>query len=218
METRHVSTPPDARIPGELPSPRRLLRSTIIALVVAVVILVTMVLPAEYGVDPTGIGRVLGLTQMSETKMALAREEAEHAEEDAASGSANAAPAAEPASAPAVASATTPAVDPTGKSDVTDVTLAPNQSHEIKLVMQKDARVTFAWSTDGGVVNFDTHGDSPTRKYHGYGKGTAAKADTGVLVAAFDGNHGWFWRNRGTDTVTVTLRTSGAYQELKRMP
>lgn len=32
-----------------------------------------------------------------------------------------------------------------------------------------------------------------------------------------DSAHGWFWRNRGTEVVTVTLRTSGDYQELKRM-
>jgi hypothetical protein len=67
-------------------------------------------------------------------------------------------------------------------------------------------------------VNYDTHGDSPTLKYHGYGKGSGRPSDEGTLVAAFDGNHGWFWRNRGRDTVVVTLRTNGDYQELKRMP
>lgn len=39
---------------------------------------------------------------------------------------------------------------------------------------------------------------------------------TCVLVAAFDGAHGWFWRNRGNKIVTVTLRTNGAYEDLKR--
>jgi hypothetical protein len=67
-------------------------------------------------------------------------------------------------------------------------------------------------------VNYDTHADAPGIKYHGYGKGTGKPSDEGVLVAAFDGAHGWFWRNRGRETVTVTLRTNGDYQELKRMP
>ncbi len=58
----------------ELPSARRLLRSTLLALVAALVILVTMVLPAEYGIDPTGIGRVLGLAEMGEIKAQLAEE------------------------------------------------------------------------------------------------------------------------------------------------
>ena len=58
---------------------------------------------------------------------------------------------------------------------------------------------------------------APGISYHGYAKGTAKASDEGVLVAAFDGAHGWFWRNRGKEVVTVTLRTNGNYQELKRM-
>ena len=48
---------------AELPSSRQLLRSTAIALVAAGALLITTVLPAEYGIDPTGMGRALGLTQ-----------------------------------------------------------------------------------------------------------------------------------------------------------
>ena len=39
----------------------------------------------------------------------------------------------------------------------------------------------------------------------------------GVLEAAFDGRHGWFWRNRIKGAVTVTLRTDGDYQDIKRV-
>jgi hypothetical protein len=63
---------------ADLPSSARLLRSTIIAAVGAAAILVTVVLPADYGIDPTGAGRLLGLTDMGETKTRLATE----AEED----------------------------------------------------------------------------------------------------------------------------------------
>ena len=55
-----TETPP----PNVLPSSRTLLRSTLLALAVAIALLVTTVLPAEFGVDPTGVGRVLGLTEM----------------------------------------------------------------------------------------------------------------------------------------------------------
>ena len=51
---------------AELPTTAQLVRSTIIAIVAAVVILVAIVLPAEYAIDPTGIGRALKLTQMGE--------------------------------------------------------------------------------------------------------------------------------------------------------
>jgi hypothetical protein len=58
----------------ELPSAARLLRSTAIAAGVALVLLFTVLLPSEYAVDPTRIGRVLGLTQMGEIKLQLAAE------------------------------------------------------------------------------------------------------------------------------------------------
>lgn len=179
-----------------------------LAAAVALLLLVTTVLPAEYGVDPTGVGRLLGLTEMGKTKRALAEEAAQ---EEAA------ARAASPAS--GVPAAVTPAAaSPSAvveRSDLTEVVLAPAQGKELKLAMPKGARVTYAWSTNRGVVNYDMHADNPGTRYHGYTKGQGVPSDSGWLVAAFDGMHGWFWRNRGRDTVTVTLRTKGAYTELK---
>ena len=57
----------------------------------------------------------------------------------------------------------------------------------------------------------------PAIKYHGYAKGQGKQSDEGVLVSAFDGMHGWFWRTRTSQDVSVTLRTNGEYRELKRM-
>ena len=59
---------------NELPSTAQLLRSTIIAAIIACVLLVTVVMPSEYAIDPTGVGRALGLTQMGEVKIQLAEE------------------------------------------------------------------------------------------------------------------------------------------------
>ncbi len=188
------------------PSTRHLLKSTGIALTVAVAILVTIVLPAEYGVDPTGVGKVLGLKEMGEIKRDLAEEAA--ADKAAAAQRSLAQP--PPAAAPAPATAA-------DKSDVTVVTIPPTQAREIKLVMTKDAGVTYLWRTNRGVVNYDLHADAPGIRYHGYTKGTATPADSGSLVAAFDGQHGWFWRNRSADTVVVTLRTTGRYSAVKQI-
>ena len=60
----------------ELPSTAKLVRSTIIAAIVALFLLVTVVMPAEYALDPTGAGRLLGLTEMGEIKEQLAEEAA----------------------------------------------------------------------------------------------------------------------------------------------
>ncbi|MBU2072764.1 MAG: hypothetical protein KKA68_21225, partial [Gammaproteobacteria bacterium] len=57
---------------AELPSTAKLIRSTIISAIVALVLLVTVVMPAEYAMDPTGVGRLLGLTEMGEIKQQLA--------------------------------------------------------------------------------------------------------------------------------------------------
>ncbi len=199
---------------SELPSSRTLLRSTLIALGVALLLLVTVVMPAEYGSDPTGIGQVLGLKRMGEIKMSLAREAAAADSVESVAGAAPSPVATAPAAVPGARAPTDSA-----RSDTVSVTLNPGQGREIKLAMLQGARVSFAWSTDRGVVNYDTHADSknPRRDYHGYEKGSKVPSQEGVLVAAFDGMHGWFWRNRGTEPLTVTLRTTGVYSEIKEV-
>jgi hypothetical protein len=195
---------------SELPSTGRLLKSTGIAVVIASALLVTIVLPAEYGVDPTRAGSLLGLTEMGRIKMQLAAEaEAEEA---------GLQPAAPP---PAVAATPSPAATPAtaataARTDETVLTLAPDQGAEIKLVMEEGASVRYVWSSSGGRINYDIHADRPGTPYHGYGKGSSQRED-GELVAAFTGSHGWFWRNRSGEPVTITLRTEGAYSEVKRV-
>ncbi|GLZ87946.1 hypothetical protein Pres01_39970 [Metapseudomonas resinovorans] len=226
---------------NELPSSAQLLRSTVTALITAGVLLVTVVMPSEYAIDPTGVGRVLGLTQMGEIKLQLAEEavadeavaaKAEPASADTAPAVAAVEPTTPSAPTPAKAApaptqtapveAQQPAAEPqvTGLQHEMSVTLSPNQGAEIKLEMKKGAKVNYLWSANGGAVNYDTHGDpygAPRDFYHGYGKGRATSEDSGVLEAAFDGKHGWFWRNRTNKPVTVTLRTQGDYISIKRV-
>ena len=73
----------------------------------------------------------------------------------------------------------------------------------------------YDWAVTGGAVNFDTHGDGGGNEIS-YEKGRSVEADAGDLTAAFTGNHGWFWRNRGDAPVSLTLRVAGAYTEVKR--
>ena len=58
----------------ELPSARRLIKSTILAVIVSGALLIAFLLPAEYGNDPTGIGKATGLKKMGEIKVSLAKE------------------------------------------------------------------------------------------------------------------------------------------------
>lgn len=220
---------------AELPSSRRLLHSTAIALVIASGLLTTAVLPAEYGIDPTGIGKTLGLTQMGQIKMSLAAANATGApvaDAPTPATAAGATPQPQVATAsvaavvvPGAVNATLPASTPPAATPVTTrkhemtVTLKPGQAAEIKLDMRKGDSVAFTWQA-GGPVNFDAHGDPPNAPkdfYHGYGKGRGVASDKGTLQAAFDGKHGWFWRNRGSGDVRVTLTTEGQYSAIKRV-
>lgn len=199
---------------AELPTSRQLLRSTLIAIVAALAILVTIVLPAEYNIDPTGVGRVLGLAQMGEIKAQLAEEAERDRQMD--QNSTVPAPGSSLLGRVFAALVVSPASAQTAsRQDVTTLTLTPGQGAEIKLVMKAGAKADYSWTVSGGVVNFDTHGDGGGKSIS-YEKGRAVPGDDGVLEAAFDGNHGWFWRNRGSADVTLTLKTSGAYAEIKR--
>lgn len=193
----------------DLPTTRQLLGATVFAVAASAVILTTIVLPSEYGVDPTGVGRAFGLTQMGEIKDQLA--------EEAAIDAAAVAAAPAPVEAVVVAQARPDTPAPAGKSETMQLTLAPGEGAEIKAVMEEGASVNFDWSVAGGHVNYDTHADAPGISYHGYGKGQQSTGQQGELVAAFDGHHGWFWRNRSAGTVTVTLRVDGAFSELRRV-
>jgi hypothetical protein len=205
---------------ADLPTSAQLLRSTLIALVSAAVILVTLVLPAEYNIDPTGIGRVLGLAEMGEIKAQLAEE----AEQDRAKDQAGP-DAALPSRQPGlfsqvltglfISEAHAEEVPATRKDEMT-ITLAPSEGTEIKLMMKQGAKANFVWTATGGVVNFDLHGDGGGQEIS-YLRGRNSPGAEGVLVASFDGNHGWFWRNRGKAEVSVTLKTEGEYSDIKHM-
>ncbi len=50
---------------GNAPSPRTIIIASVIAFVVAMLVLFTAILPAEFGKDPLGTGGLLGLTALS---------------------------------------------------------------------------------------------------------------------------------------------------------
>lgn len=207
----NANKPTDA----DLPSTRKLLKSTGIAVAVAAGLLVTVVLPAEYGVDPTRVGSLFGLTEMGRIKVSLAAEaQAEDVAEATAAATGGSLPVAT-AAAPTTAGADL-AAPAALRSDRTVLTLAPDQGAEIKLVMQAGATARFTWTSSGGRINYDTHADRPGTPYHGYNKGSAERVED-ELTAAFTGSHGWFWRNRTGQPVTITLVTEGAYSEIKRV-
>jgi hypothetical protein len=206
---------------AELPTSAQLVRSTLIAAGVAAALLVTVVLPSEYGIDPTGVGRALGLAEMGEIKTQLAEEaEADRAKDQAAP--TPAAPAAPEQRSSLLGSifaqlviGSAQAQTPAAKSQEIAVTLQPGEGTEVKADMKQGAKLTYSWKVEGGTVNHDTHGAGAGGKEVSYSKGRGVPGDEGEITAGFDGGHGWFWRNRGSAPVTVKLTASGDFGSLK---
>ena len=203
----------DTPLQAELPSSQKLIKSTILAAISAVVLLFTVVLPAEYGIDPTGVGKLLRLTEMGQVKQQLAEEAAA----DAAGLVATETSDIDNMTEQTINTTPTDTTVADGQwRDEIPFTLTPGEGIEIKMKMSEGDKANYSWAVTGGEVNFDTHGDA-LGKAISYEKGRGVASDEGVLEAAFTGNHGWFWRNRGDSDVQVVLRTRGDYSTIKKI-
>jgi hypothetical protein len=193
-----------------LPSMPQLIKATVLALMAAAVILITIVLPAEYGIDPTGLGKTLSLTELSVGRANAASIPAIPAPIP------ERAPVAVQAANPQPAVATVTKTEVPYRTDELSLTLQPGEGAEIKALMRKGEQIVFKWIADGGKVNFDMHGEPPDAgdKFTSYWKGQQQASAQGAFVAPFDGTHGWYWRNRGDKAVTVTVKVSGFHEKL----
>lgn len=190
-----------------LPSVKTLLRATGAALLVAVTILFVAILPAEYGIDPTGVGGRLGLIAMSSSEEERVPPAADEDTD----------PAADPA--PIAAGSAAWRSDAPYRTDQAALTLLPGEGAEIKALMRSGERFVFSWTSAGGAVFFDMHGERPNAgsdEFSSYWKARAETGGNGAFVAPFAGSHGWYWENRGKAPVTILLNTSGFYEKLYR--
>ena len=182
-----------SRRPSEdAPSTQALLKASALAFVVAGLVLVTVVLPAEYGIDPFGTGRALGLTALSGVGVAVP---------------------------PPQGDRQVPAVDgpfalypAEYRYDAREFVLGPYEYLEYKYHLEQGASMLFSWQASGDVIH-DFHGDpegAPASAAQSFDTRPRLEAD-GSFVAPFAGIHGWYWENPAGDTVTVRLTTSGFY-------
>jgi len=205
-----------SRIPRvELPSSGRIVAASIVAAIVALVVLVVAILPAEYGIDPLGTGKALGLLELSQATAkptnagpdALAYEIAPVLEQSPAG------------NAPTVRN-TFVAQPNRYKTDSRQVELAPGEGMEIKYNMKRGAGLVYSWMASAPLM-YEFHGE-PDKKPEGRG-GTdyyesydlddkkGADHGHGTFLAPSTGIHGWFWENKSDKPVTMTLVSSGFY-------
>lgn len=193
---------PDVDRTNEIHGPTKsdLVRATVIALAVAVAVLVTTILPAEYGVDPLGTGRALGLDKLS--------------------GSGIKSPEIVPSvnAMPLERTALTRA-DTKLKEETVTVVVPAYEGIELKATMTAGQSLVFDWRTDGAALYTDMHGEPPNpaeNEFTSYWKENAQTAGQGTLIAAFDGTHGWYWQNMNEEPVTVVAEVSGFYQDIQQ--
>ena len=190
---------------NELPGLAQLRRSTFVAVIAGVLILVTVVLPAEFGIDPSSAGRMLGLTEMGEIKQELHDEAEQDQQLHGDNQSLNLID--------RVIGVFVKSAYAESWKDTLTFTIEPGEHTETKLVMNEGDQVRYKWKSTGGRINFDlhAHGDGQSETYE---KGRGATESEGSFVASFNGEHGWFWRNRDKKVVTITLELNGEYLEL----
>jgi hypothetical protein len=193
------------------PSRKKLLIGTAAALMVAAAGLVVFVLPAEYGIDPTGAGAALGLTKLAEPEnIYLERGQARTNVLFPIGGNP---PPNQLAVRQMIASkgATLPA-DAELQSDRFQIELLPYEGIELKYVLAEGAPMLFSWHATA-PVNVDMHshpfegGDALTESF----VIDDLQAQTAVYVAPFTGIHGWYWQNRTLEAVTLTLDATGMF-------
>jgi len=191
----------------DLPTSTQLLKATVVAIAVAFILIVVVVLPAEYGSDPTGMGKILGLKEMGEIKMSLLDESHKESSQQNTTSSIE------------IDHTEEVMVNNTINKDVVEITIEPGQAIEIKLEMRSGSLVQYEWKTIKGGLNYNLHGDGykGSQQFISYKKGRMVPSDSGELKAEFDGYHGWFWRNREKFSVTVNLQTSGDYIQIKQI-
>ena len=180
------------------PSLSTLAKTTAIAVVAAGALLVTIVLPAEYAIDPIGTGRWLGLTEIASPSLTPVE-----------------------AVSPDAAVLAPVQHGPVGeypaefKLDVFEITLQPYEYVEYKYHLEQGATMLYSWTATAAVIH-DLHGerasgagnDGPTEE--SFDKQDRRQA-SGSFAAPFAGIHGWYWENPGGEPVTIRLTSSGFY-------
>jgi hypothetical protein len=183
-------------------------------------LIVVAVLPAEYGIDPTGLGGKLGLTAMAEETV-------------------------EPAPFDGVLAFNIGDYDPAAdlidqsvqglihqedapfQTEVIDIQIEDYGEIEYKFIMLADTTLVYSWEVLDAVgdgVYFDFHGhpssadapDYPDGFEMAYARGEGT-AQNGSFTAPFPGYHGFYFMNIEEGPITVRLTVSGYWEDHKEM-
>lgn len=167
-------------------STNTLIKASISAIVIATLTLVLFILPAEYNIDPTGIGHKLGLTTIANADEVASMQSKSKMDETQSE---------------------------TTEFQTMEVTVPAGRGIEYKFAMPQYAKMTYEWITDGEPLYFDLHGEpdgDTTGYFESYVIATSNEMK-GSFTAPFAGSHGWYWKNTSEAPVSVQLMVKGEY-------
>jgi hypothetical protein len=172
-----------------VPSARALAKATIVAICLGGAVLVTTVLPAEFGLDPIGTGRALGLLDLYASETAAA--------------------------APAVIMPTEggPVFTQTNayRIDSRELTVGAYGTVEFKYHLDAGAAMIYEWrATEPVGFDFHTEREGNPDAADTFEKGEASEK-RGAYIAPYAGIHGWYWKNNTEREVTIALTSTGFY-------
>lgn len=196
------------------------LKGLVIALVVAAVLFVTAVLPAEFGRDPTRLGHLLGLDVLHARAGGASSGESKIRLTEITGGNekifeADPGDGREPVPLPNPAIAQMEATAP--RTETITVKLDADAKTEIKAKLQKAKMLLYSWQVEGGKVYVDFHGHDPSlgdKFWVRYSEQDGVTGASGSLVAPFTGEHGWYWLNVSEGPVTIKLTVTGYFDEM----
>ena len=165
-------------------SSKTLIKASVSAVIIAAIVLVTVILPAEYNIDPTGVGKKLGLTVL-----ATAGEE------------------------PQPTTSLT-ANKGTDEFQTIEVTVPAGRGIEYKFYMKQHEKMTYEWLTDGEPLYFDLHGEpegDTTGYFESFAIATTNEMK-GSFTTPFAGSHGWYWKNKTDKAIAIQLMVKGQYE------
>lgn len=193
------------------PSARRLLLSIGASIVVALLLLVLAVLPAEYGIDPTGLGARMGLTAINDPGRTLVIQDVIGGNENYREVKIPDPGDPTPLPNPAVVQLKTA----DAQTRTVTVRLGLDEQTEIKAALDAAQVILYTWRADGEVYT-DFHGHEPGagKEFVRYEEQQSGQEGRGSLVAPFSGEHGWYWLNISDKPVTITLTVTGYYRDI----
>lgn len=165
-------------------SSKTLIKASVSAVIVAAIVLVTLILPAEYNIDPTGIGKKIGLTVL-----ATAGDEQQ-------------------------AATNLTANKGTDEFQTIEVTVPAGRGIEYKFFMKQHEKMSYEWLTGGEPLYFDLHGEpegDTTGYFESFAIATTNEMK-GSFTTPFAGSHGWYWKNKTDKAVAIQLMVKGQYE------